>query len=811
MEIAPRRSHRGWKLTSLTPAAARRGWGVAAAVALLGAPPGLLAQTPLPGTAPLTMQGDLSAQMIAGIGRFLEAETARAATGRAAFWPVDATGDRAAYEESVRPNRERLARMLGVIDRRLPDLDLEYVATVSVPARVAETDQFTAYAVRWPVLEGMHGEGLLLQPKTAVVARVVALPDADQTPEVIAGLAPGLAPALQYARRLAENGCQVIVPTLADRADTFSGNPALGRFTNQPHREWIYRQSFVLGRHVIGYELQKILAAVDWFERQNRTAATGIGVAGWGEGGLLALYAAALDPRITATLVSGYFGPRERLWAEPIYRNLFGVLNEFGDAEITRLIVPRHLHLEHAPTPEVHGPPPVQPGRRGAAPGRIGPMAFADVRAEFDRARQFAGPQAVALHLHAGLGDTPIGPMAESTLLAFLRSLRRDVAALRPAGPPAADRRIAFDAAARQERQVRAMERTTQRLLESAATVRDEFLWQQVAPTTPEAWHEAMRPYRAQAWNEMIGRFPAGDLPLHPRSRLLLDRPTWTGYEVVLDVLPDVFAWGYLLVPKGLKPGERRPVVVTQHGVKGLPADVINEDPKAHAFQAYQAFAVRLAERGFIVFAPHNPYRGDDASRVLQRKAQPIGRTIFSLILAQHDRLLDFLTGRPEVDPARIGFYGLSYGGQTAMRVPVILERYALAICSGDFNEWTRKNATTGTLKAYIYNDAYERPEFRLGLTFGYAELAALMVPRPFMVERGHNDGVASDEWVAFEYAKVRRLYDQLGIPSRTAIEYFNGPHMIHGVGTYEFLHHHLRWPAPAPTAAPGATPRPDR
>ena len=84
-----------------------------------------------------------------------------------------------------------------------------------------------------------------------------------------------------------------------------------------------------------------------------------------------------------------------------------------------------------------------------------------------------------------------------------------------------------------------------------------------------------------------------------------------------------------------------------------------------------------------------------------------------------------------------------------------------------------------------------------MGLTFGHAEMAALMVPRPFMVERGHNDGVGIDEWVAYEYAKVNRLYSKLKIPERTEIEYFEGPHTIHGVGTYRFLHRHLNWPEP--------------
>lgn len=687
------------------------------------APLALRAQAPLPNTAPLTLQGDLSAQMIAGINRFLERETANSIDGRAAYWAkTDLTGNRAAYEKSIAPNRERLASMLGVIDRRGAEIELDYVATSATPARIAEADTFTAYTVRWPVLDGLHGEGLLLQPKNAIIARVIAVPDADQTPEAIAGLAPGLPAELHYARRLAEHGCQVLIPTLIDRADTSSGNAVAQLSTNQPHREWIYRQSFVLGRHVIGYELQKILAAVDWFSRQNRDSATAlpIGVVGWGEGGLLALHSAALDPRITATLVSGYFGPREQLWQEPIYRNLFGVLTEFGDANLARLIVPRTLLIEHAAAPKIDGPPAERPGRAGAAPGRIVPLELAAVRAEVDRARQYAGPHSTAIRFYHGNGDTPTGPIAERTLLSFFQALHPPATALRPPAPASlSDLRPNFDPAARQQRQVREMERYTQRQLQLAAGVRDEFLWKKIPPTTPAAWRDAMQPYRDQVWNELIGRYRTGQIPLNPRTRMIHDKPTWTGYEVVLDVLPDVYAWGYLLLPKGIKPGERRPVVVTQHGVTGLPDSVISEDKTSRAYAAYKAYAVRLAERGFIVFAPHNPYRGDHASRVLQRKAQPLGKTIFSIILAQHECILDFLSAQPNVDPARIGFYGLSYGGQSAMRLPMLLDRYALSICSGDFNEWTWKNASTDSPKSYMYNAAYERPEFRMGLTFG--------------------------------------------------------------------------------------------
>ena len=43
---------------------------------------------------------------------------------------------------------------------------------------------------------------------------------------------------------------------------------------------------------------------------------------------------------------------------------------------------------------------------------------------------------------------------------------------------------------------------------------------------------------------------------------------------------------------------------------------------------------------------------------------------LFSLVVRQHEQTLDWLVSLDFVDPERIGFYGLSYGGKTAMRVP---------------------------------------------------------------------------------------------------------------------------------------------
>jgi SAM-dependent methyltransferase len=359
----------------------------------------------------------------------------------------------------------------------------------------------------------------------------------------------------------------------------------------------------------------------------------------------------------------------------------------------------------------------------------------------------------------------------------------------------ATDRRKDFDPAPRQKRQLDQLVAFTQQLQPQAARNRAAF-FKDADTSSPEKFHASNKARRDYFHEEVIGKLPELRLPPNARTRLVYDEPKWKGYEVVLDCYDDVFAFGILCVPNDLKAGEKRPVVVCQHGLEGRPSVVV--DPKLKQ-KPYHAFGAQLADRGYIVFAPQNPYIGQDKFRVLQRKANPLRLSIYSFIVRQHERILEWLGSLPFVDALRIAYYGLSYGGKVAMRIPAILEGYCLSICSGDFNEWIWKNITMEWAGSYMFTNEYEMYEFDLGNTFNYAEMAALIAPRPFMVERGHDDTVGRDEEVAAEYAKVRRLYDKLQIGDRTNIEFFSGVHEIHGKGTFEFLDKHLNWKAPMP------------
>ena len=749
----------------------------------------------LPNSQPLTLTGDLSAQMHQAALREMDKTIADSVSTRAQFWKRDLSSEEA-YVRSIAPNRERFRKMIGLVDPRVPTA-MERFGDDRNPALIAETSRYRVYQVRWPVLDRVTGEGLLLESVTdSHLGRlVVALPDADQTPEQIAGLAPGVAPELQTARRIAEEGYTVLVPTLIDRAPQESVDPDLPT-PNLSHREWIHRQAFTMGRHVIGYEVQKVLAAVDWWTQRKTVRNPSVGVVGYGEGGLIALYAAAADERIKSTLVSGYFKSRQATWSEPLYRDVWGLLREFGDAEIASLVAPRRLLIEYREEPKVDGPPPVPAGQKSiAAPGRLITPEIADVVTEYNRLVSLV-PHEHPSTLQLIRNDATAALKAFSGIAPKFATESNDTLQ---------DRRNAFRPEERQSRQVRELNDHVQLLVRNSDRTRDAFFLHKVVPDfakipwnynltfpvkSPDTFTPAIPEYRRIFWEEILGKLDAPLPPPNPHTRLIYDEPKWTGYEVTLDTGGEGFAWGVLLLPKDLKPGEKRPVVVCQHGRHGLPKEVIDANKPA-----YQNFAARLAEQGFIVLAPHNLYQLEEYYRMLARKGHTVKATHWSVILRHHEQWLTWLASLPQVDAKRIGFYGLSFGGESAMRLPSLLEGYALSICSGDFNDWTRKLASTHDKKSFMFSDEWEIACFDMGSTFSYAELSYLIFPRPFMVERGHHDGVALDAWVASEYAKTRWFYDQFGLGDRTAIEFFNGGHAINGQGTFEFLHRYLNWP----------------
>jgi len=669
---------------------------------------------PLAGTAPLNWEGDIASRLINTADAFLLEKIRRTTSKRRARADI--------------PGRETLKALIGFRDNVRVKNPQIWKGQI-----IQRNEDYTVCSFRVASFGNVAVEGLLLEPPKTKTTTIF-IPD------------PESYPTCTRPQLLAAHGHRVFIPVLIDRGT---------RHRKITNREFLYRSGFELGWHLIACEVHKILSIIDACGGQDAR----VGVCGNGEGGLIALYSAALDERVNRTWVIGHFGPREKIWEEPAYRNVFGLLNHFGDAELARLVAPRPLFIDPDLGPEVV----VQPGT-GGKPGRIPAFTHDQVIAEASR---------------AGLKLGGINDFAQ-------QNIKSGGGKPLPSGELDGMRLRAFDE----------IDLHNQNLLTESAAARGRY-FSELDNSSTEKFKETIEPYRERFASDVIGRFDDEIIAANPRSRLIQETEDLRYYEVVLDVFGGqngLFAYGILVVPKDIIPGEKRPVVVCQHGLEGRPQSTIGK--KDHHY--YKAFSTTLAQRGFVTFAPQNLYVFGDRFRTLQFKANAIGRTLFSLMVPQHQQLTDWLGSLNFTDPRRIGFYGLSYGGKSAMRIPPLVSNYCLSICSADFNEWVWKNASTRSKYSYVWTGEYEIFEWNLGGTFNYAEMTALIAPRPFMVERGHFDGVAPDQAVAHEYAKVRNLYSaKLGIGDKTQIEWFVGPHTINSNGTFDFLHRHLNWPAP--------------
>ncbi len=129
--------------------------------------------------------------------------------------------------------------------------------------------------------------------------------------------------------------------------------------------------------------------------------------------------------------------------------------------------------------------------------------------------------------------------------------------------------------------------------------------------------------------------------------------------QIVLTKAPDgMEIHNQLFLPKDMKPGERRPAIVFVHG--GPQRQML---PAYHYMQFYHwsyAYNQWLQSQGYIVLSVN--YRAGVGYGNSFRRApntQGRGNSEYQDVLAG----AKYLQGRADVDPSRVGIWGLSYGG----------------------------------------------------------------------------------------------------------------------------------------------------
>jgi len=109
---------------------------------------------------------------------------------------------------------------------------------------------------------------------------------------------------------------------------------------------------------------------------------------------------------------------------------------------------------------------------------------------------------------------------------------------------------------------------------------------------------------------------------------------------------------GDLFLPADIKPGERRAGIVLCHGYTGVRSIYLPDNARV------------LAEAGYVVLT--FDYKGWGDSDGAKTRLAPYSR------VADVQAALTFMGAQPEVDAARLGIYGTSYGGATVVFVAAI-------------------------------------------------------------------------------------------------------------------------------------------
>jgi dienelactone hydrolase len=312
------------------------------------------------------------------------------------------------------------------------------------------------------------------------------------------------------------------------------------------------------------------------------------------------------------------------------------------------------------------------------------------------------------------------------------------------------------------------------------------------AITTKEGW-TARRKELADAWQQKLGPFPKKPAQLDVKIEATEKCDGYTRQLLSFQSAEGDRLLTYLLIPDGIKPGEKRAAVVVFHQTT---KDTLKE-PVGLGAKPHLALGVHLVKRGYVVLSPQCYIMKGDGPRAqaLQVGKQWPGLTGLGKMTFDAMRCVDFLESLAYVDTARVGCIGFSLGAKEVLYALAFDTRYQCGV----FNEggiglrmsnWTDPWYLTDKMKPHI--PALE-----------HHQVLALCAPRPILILGGDSaDGDAS--W-PFLHAALP-VYRLLGAGEKIGLLNHRGKHTYPQEArrqSYRWLDHWLEHRALVDEAGP--------
>ncbi|MER3417009.1 MAG: hydrolase [Gemmataceae bacterium] len=280
---------------------------------------------------------------------------------------------------------------------------------------------------------------------------------------------------------------------------------------------------------------------------------------------------------------------------------------------------------------------------------------------------------------------------------------------------------------------------------------------------------------RRHLWS-LLGHLPEHAHPRPAQVRHREKRNHYTLEHVLLDLngLEDVPA--VVLLPDKRPP--RAPGVLYMHAHGGTYE--LGKEELWLGRKVMQPYAPVFAELGIVALAIDSwcfsERKHEEDGRLGEMDTFKLmlwrGQVLWGMMLYDEYQALSYLLSRPEVDPHRIGVFGLSMGATKAWWLAALDPRISLCIdlcCLTDYEELIRaKNLKGHSIYYYVP---------RLLKYFHAADINELIVPRRRLSLNGRQDPLTPPAGVEKIRRHVLPLYEKFGRREDCRIELFDCGH----------------------------------
>jgi dienelactone hydrolase len=302
-------------------------------------------------------------------------------------------------------------------------------------------------------------------------------------------------------------------------------------------------------------------------------------------------------------------------------------------------------------------------------------------------------------------------------------------------------------------------------------------------------WQNALR---TEVWN-CLGEMPEV-APMNPQLIEEIDQADHVRQKLVMQTEADFWIPFYLLLPKNVE--FPRPAIVSLHGHgpgKSRTVGIADTDGELELIhRTKEDIGLQAVRQGYVAFCPdmrafgectdedhidgeYNISCNSSAGRSIM-----LGRTLLGERAWDVMRGIDFLSTRPEVVGSRIACVGHSGGGTVTLFTAAIEPRIKVAVVNAALCSWSHSIYGTGHCPCnYIPN------------LLRYADcgdLAALIAPRPLLINTGDVDPIFPLAGVYQAMMTLEGVYGQAGVPEQCELYVGEDHHRFFPERTWSFL-----------------------